>query len=548
MGKFEEDLASFARHHGRALSSEDPMAVLEAEAALAGIWDARSISAFGRELGVGDAPSAGSSWLRREPKFGFAAGLLGTTLFGSAVGGPIGRVVASIVSWSPLWTTEGDSVVHTRNSAVLESTPPEASAALRTIGQIERTLGPSGQVDWGVVGLGFGPVLESALHDPLVNIGRLAWEKAHGFQHRFYQPPLASLYEKGQPPTLVTYEAIVYLLQHAEGLRALLSGAAPIGTRYLGSPHLLVGLSAARTGRNALHHAGRAAWSRSTYGQYCDVLFGYPSLSEWLEGDFTTDESGSLQELGHRVLSALLVTSHFTRSIASEPHAALPLLALGLLSRADLPPDWPERLSKCRSSEVADTLRAVRVAIGSGVLSAEEFGTSWTSRLLDATTIDGAVTLTRRNSVATSDFSSAWKTRAAATSTWSQLQELLGAGLLSHEECGSELRREKLSVLGIADARRAVEAGADPAEFNGNWRLRMTQSIEQLGLKDTLWLAEHGLLGDSGPSKERLAHWIAKCSRADAVRLVKAGLAVPSDFRPSWRGIFEAALTEPKEE
>ncbi len=553
----EKDLASFARHHGHALESSDPQAVLDAEANLATVVNAEWLERLKVDIGL------------RFPRALTVLRHLKTAVGGKAPSNPfadcnldvIGHAIAFLRNPASEDSDERDACLRWTNGPVraanLDARNEVAASwcltPLKSISLIEEAMRHESRLDWGQVGLGFGPYLEDVLRSCMFDVGRQAWEQGTRLEHRFYSPILESTFERGGAPTLVCFEAIAYLLQQPAAPLATLPELGPLGTRLVLNSRFVAALAAFRAERNRLHHAGRAPWQRDTYERYCDLLLGYPSASEWLRGSFALDASGMLGESGRNLLSSLLVNRYLLESVEREPDVGLTLLLTGFLQRSDLPSGWASSLlTSVRSNELLSKngtlLALVKHAVGAGVLSPLDFSSTDMEGLFEPVSIAEALELVSGNALTPSDFPSTWKRHAGERSSWWQYQELLACGLFCPGEPDQYLRREKLNCLSVQDARKAVAGGVPPSDFDDTWRLRCGRALEGMGIKDAIWLLENGLLTGPRPSQARMAAWSRKASRRDAVLLVAAGLAEPSDFPPSWGPLLSVAAAQTKQE
>jgi hypothetical protein len=564
METLEKDLASFARHHGRALDSDDPRAVMEAEANLAAVVNSEWLDRAGAELGIRTETTWSDKDARRR---GTVADVLALKRPTEGEGAPDWELTElELASVAFLRLPESDT--HDRDpsyvrwsSGALRGPSLDArnrAAAsivvtrLSTVSKFERVMESDGQDDWGLIALGFAPTLEDGLNACLFEAGRRAWHEGARLQHRFYSPILEFIFEKGGKPTLVHYEAIAYLLRRQDPSQAPLPDLGPVATRLVLTPHFRAALESYRGVRNQLAHAGRDPWDKDAYRTHCELLFGYPSASEWLDGNFAVDSTGTLGESGRNLLSSVLVNRYLHEAVEKQPDVGLTLLLAKLLSRSDLPMAWADRLlATARSrghSGSGMVLGLVNRALETEVLSHVEFDTTWMDGLLESVSIDEAVYMVNLKSLSPLGFPSTWKRRAAERSSWRQYEALLSSGLLSPNQSDATLRRSKLSLLSLAQAQEAVLKGVHPCEFDDTWRLTIARRIDSMKIRDVIWLIENGLIGGAKPSKARVTAWSSKASRREAALLVRAGLADPSDFRPSWGPLLSAAAAQAKSE
>jgi hypothetical protein len=564
----EKDLASFARQHGHALDSDDPRAVMEAEANLATLVNGEWINRLRLDLGVhahssrNDVDTPGPPWRLSELTAALGSG------FDRRDWGEVlqvhHRAMRVVAREEDDGGDDDSNSPHLRWSCGALRAPKldarNRAAALSVERHLEYArwveMDPrkDGPADWSKVAFALALSLEEALHSCLFEAGRQAWHEGTRPENRFYSPILESIFEKGGKPTLVHYEAIAYLLRRQDTSQAPLPDLGPVATRLVLMPHFRAALEHYRGVRNQLAHAGGEPWDKDAYRTHCELLFGYPSASEWLDGNFAVDSTGTLGEGGRNLLSSVLVNRYLHEAVERSPGVGLTLVLAGFLQRSDLPTAWSEWLLPSaenrgwHDSGGSRVLGLVHHALNGELLSPFEFDTTWLERLCECVSIDEALKTVRCQAVEPSAFPATWKRRVAEGSNWHEYQELQSCGLLCPDESDAGLRRRKLGQLRLKEARMAVEAGAHPSEFDDAWREKMAGLIESLNLGDLDWLLENGLLAGAKVSKPPLASWRSKNALRKAASLVRAGLADPSDFRPSWGPLLSAAAAQAKQE
>ena len=179
----EKDLASFARHHGHALESSDPQAVLDAEANLATVVNAEWLERLKVDIGL------------RFPRALTVLRHLKTAVGGKAPSNPfadcnldvIGHAIAFLRNPASEDSDERDACLRWTNGPVraanLDARNEVAASwcltPLKSISLIEEAMRHESRLDWGQVGLGFGPYLEDVLRSCMFDVGRQAWEPRH---------------------------------------------------------------------------------------------------------------------------------------------------------------------------------------------------------------------------------------------------------------------------------------------------------------------------------------------------------------------------------
>lgn len=545
-----QDLSHFSSQYGQSLDSDDAAVVLEAELALAGVCTPQALATLvdgvagkadshgadagpGREWNpLGRARRWASSILGRQPTFldnvvpvvVAADRALTHTLGGRRAMASFGAT--SLVSGliPPLGWFAAHRSNEATNQTLLQNHDSSAWSSLSTVVHLEQTLTQTPTLDWGCVALNYVPVLESALCDPLFQLGRAFFEADGQPTHRFYGEVLRLVFERGFPPTLVSLEAIAYFAQKTPGARALMDDLGPLGRRYYAHPKLLPALGRARHERNALVHPGRSRWSAETYGAHCQRLFGTKSLSDWLETPARQGKSGFLSDTGEDLLGALLVCKTLWKRSQEGPDIALSMLLDGTLAPADFSELRLAELLRDSSLEQADEL------LKAGVVQARHLDSDWRRQQLSGASIEQSLNWIKHRWATPADFAEPWRERAATRSSWAQMHDLIASGLLEESRCSHDLIAAKLARLSMTEVRRLLKSGAVPVTLLPKMGKHLRP--DNLSVADAIWVAEQGWLQGAQPSLERTRIWARKANKQQAAALVRLGLMKGTDLPP----------------
>jgi len=416
------------------------------------------------------------------------------------------------------------------NRLVLEREPTWSS--LYSLARFEALLESPAEVpvDWGMVAMGFGPIFEHALHDPLMEVGARLWRGNSGYSNRFFSPMLEEAFEKGRKPTFSTFEAIIHLVSTVDALQ-LDPHWRPLSSTYLPFPSLVRAFGLYREERNRLCHQGRRPWNNEDYQRHCRSLFGARSFQSWLAMNFERDESGRLTGTGTagaptNLLGALLVQRHLCRVLPkTSTKAALRWIKHGVLQASDFPDEWRDRAASQATLEDADAL------VRAGLAEPERFGTAWRTPLLDATTIERALEIVTKGLASPEDFTDPWRQRQWQSAGWKDALRLVEVGLVPRDWLLAEAPDRTRWRMTLHDALEAVADGTPPSSFEPAWRER---EITRAGWSERKALVDAGLATAADFDESWLAPRLAGLTSYQIRDLLLCGLVSRQEISRKW--------------